>query len=318
MPFAPAPFLNDLPSPYSDPPSPDGQAFWITTSDKQRCRLGLWRAATPKGTVIIFPGRTEYIEKYARIAADFAARGYNTVAIDWRGQGLADRALPDRLKGHVTDFTEYQKDCAALTEAMRKLALPKPWNLLAHSMGGCIGLRALNEGLPVHAVVFTGPMWGIKLSAVHRPAAWIFSTLARWLKIADRYIPGTSGAPYLLKVAFEANQLSTDRASFDYMKAQLQRHPVLGLGGPSLAWLNASLIEMYHLSKLPSPDLPCLTFLGEHERIVDPKLIQRRMAGWARGRLITLPNARHEALMEAAALRVARTDEITTFFAQHS
>ena len=125
------------------------QAFWIHTRDKRRCRLGLWRAATPKGTIIIFPGRTEYIEKYASIAADFVARDYNTVTIDWRGQGLADRALPDRLKGHVADFAEYQRDHAALIEAMTALALPKPWSLLAHSMGGCIGLRALHDGLPV-------------------------------------------------------------------------------------------------------------------------------------------------------------------------
>jgi alpha-beta hydrolase superfamily lysophospholipase len=42
------------------------------------------------------------------------------------------------------------------------------------------------------------------------------------------------------------------------------------------------------------------------------------MAGWARGRLITLPGIRHEALMEAAALRMARVDEITEFFAQNT
>ena len=139
MHLTPAPYFT-APKPLRpDAPQPDGQAFWIHTRDKRRCRLGLWRAATPKGTIIIFPGRTEYIEKYASIAADFVARDYNTVTIDWRGQGLADRALPDRLKGHVADFAEYQRDHAALIEAMTALALPKPWTLLAHSMGGCIG-----------------------------------------------------------------------------------------------------------------------------------------------------------------------------------
>jgi len=42
------------------------------------------------------------------------------------------------------------------------------------------------------------------------------------------------------------------------------------------------------------------------------------MAGWAQGRLITLPSTRHEALMEATALRLARTDEITEFFSQNT
>ena len=318
MHLTPAPYFT-APKPLRpDAPQPDGQAFWIHTRDKRRCRLGLWRAATPKGTIIIFPGRTEYIEKYASIAADFVARDYNTVTIDWRGQGLADRALPDRLKGHVADFAEYQRDHAALIEAMTALALPKPWTLLAHSMGGCIGLRALHEGLPVQSVVFTGPMWGIEMPPLLRIGAWIVSTLARWLKSGGLYAPGTSGTPYLLNVTFENNQLTNDHASFDYMRAQLQHNPSFGLGGPTLGWLNASLNEMYRLSKLPAPDLPCLTYLGSDEQIVEPGAIVRRMAGWARGRLITLPGIRHEALMEAAALRMARVDEITEFFAQNT
>ena len=102
------------------------------------------------------------------------------------------------------------------------------------------------------------------------------------------------------------------------MRAQLQHNPSFGLGGPTLGWLNASLNEMYRLSKLPAPDLPCLTYLGSDEQIVEPGAIVRRMAGWARGRLITLPGIRHEALMEAAALRMARVDEITEFFAQNT
>ena len=43
------------------------------------------------------------------------------------------------------------------------LALPRPWRLLAHSMGGTIGLRALTRGVPVAAAVFSAPMWGIRV-----------------------------------------------------------------------------------------------------------------------------------------------------------
>lgn len=221
------------------------------------------------------------------------------------------------MRGHITNFNEYQQDAAALVDAIKALALTEPWSLLAHSMGGCIGFRALRQGLPVNSVVFTGPMWGIKLSSPQRVAAWILSRLACCLQRAEHYVPGTSGAPYLLKVAFENNKLTNDRDSFDDIKSQLERHPVLGLGGLSFSWLNASLKEMHHLSTQPSPDVPCVTYLGEHERIVDPQSIRIRMAGWPRGRLITLPDTRHEVLMEGTALRRARTDEITSFFAQN-
>jgi len=53
--------------------------------------VGHWTGQHVKGTVLLFPGRTEYIEKYGPAAADFLARGFATVVIDWRGQGLADR-----------------------------------------------------------------------------------------------------------------------------------------------------------------------------------------------------------------------------------
>lgn len=54
----------------------DAQAFWLNTDDDVRIRVGLWRPAADvdtAGTVLLFPGRTKYIEKYGRTAADFAA-----------------------------------------------------------------------------------------------------------------------------------------------------------------------------------------------------------------------------------------------------
>ena len=67
----------------------EGRDFWRETSDGVRIRLGLWPAAqtdSPVGTVLLFPGRTEYIEKYGLIAAELADRGFATLSIDWRGK----------------------------------------------------------------------------------------------------------------------------------------------------------------------------------------------------------------------------------------
>ena len=53
-------------------------------------------AARRKGTVCIFPGRTEFIEKYFEVVRDLRARGFAVAVLDWRGQGLSDRARPIR------------------------------------------------------------------------------------------------------------------------------------------------------------------------------------------------------------------------------
>ena len=122
-----------------------GYARWLQASDGVQIRVGVWPCSGAKGTVFLMPGRTEYIEKYGRAATDLAQRGYATVSIDWRGQGLADRPLDAQLTGHVDDFGEYQLDMDAVLTCARAEGLPEPWFMLAHSMGGCIGSFADNR-----------------------------------------------------------------------------------------------------------------------------------------------------------------------------
>jgi len=150
----------------------EGRAWWLKTEDGVRIRVGLWEPDNPKGTVLLLPGRTEYIEKYGRAAGALAGCGYATLIIDWRGQGLSDRLIDDKMSGHVLNFGDYQHDLAAMTDAATRLGLTRPWHLLAHSMGGGIGLRAAMQGLPVASCIFSGPMWGIRMSGALRPVAW--------------------------------------------------------------------------------------------------------------------------------------------------
>ena len=53
----------------------------------------------------MFPGRAEFIEKYFEVVRDARARGFAVAMLDWRGQGLSERALPNARKGHVHDFS---------------------------------------------------------------------------------------------------------------------------------------------------------------------------------------------------------------------
>jgi len=168
-----------------------GHAQWRITQDGVRIRVGHWPAetGTAKGTVLLFPGRTENIEKYGPTAGKLTAGGYSVATVDWRGQGLADRLLPDPRPGHVEMFTDYQYDVQAVIDYATELKLPKPWVLLAHSMGGAIGLRAVMDGLPVAACCFSAPMWGIGISPPLRVVA-IALTLAgagqsKWMMSAS-------------------------------------------------------------------------------------------------------------------------------------
>lgn len=303
-----APLHTDL----ADGP-PGGRAVWLRADDGIRLRLAIWPGGD-RGTVLLLPGRTEYIEKYGRAAGDLARRGYATLVLDNRGQGLSDRLAPDPLLGHVGRFADYQRDLAAVLAALPGLDLPQPLFLMAHSMGGAIGLRALVEGLPARAAVFSAPMWGILMARFMAPVARGVAAAASRLRLGLRYAPSTSPVTYLLAATFEGNSLTTDRGMWDWMRDHAGQHPELTLGGPSLHWLDAALAEGRWLARQPSPALPCLTMMGTDERIVSTAAIRHRMATWPGARLVEVPEARHEIMMEGPGVRAEFFDAACALF----
>jgi len=119
----------------------------LKTPDGVSLRFARWLPpAGRRGTVCILPGRSEWIEKYFETVRDLRARGFAVAILDWRGQGLSDRALPDRRRGHVRNFSEYDLDLETL---MREVVLPDcppPLFAIGHSMGATVLLRAAFQG----------------------------------------------------------------------------------------------------------------------------------------------------------------------------
>ena len=293
---------------------PGGRAFALRAADGTGLRAALWSPPDPRGTVFLLPGRTEYVEKYGPAATELARRGLATLCLDWRGQGLSDRLCPDRRVGHVARFSDFQGDLDALVGLAGSLDLPRPWQVMAHSMGGCIALRALMRPHPFASAVFSAPMWGLHLSPAMRPVAWGLSALARPSGQDRRYAPGTGPQTYVATAPFQGNVLTTDPAMFAMMKHQVTAHPELALGGPSLGWVRGALLECRDLSRLPAPDLPALCVLGTAEHVVDPRPIHARMAKWPKGRLLLVPGAEHEVIMETPACRAAFFDAAEALF----
>ncbi len=86
------------------------------------------------GTVLIMGGRAEFIERYSETIRELRRRGFHVASFDWRGQGGSDRLLRNPRKGHVRRFSDYRRDMdAVFAQLMPKL--PRPWFVLAHSMG---------------------------------------------------------------------------------------------------------------------------------------------------------------------------------------
>ena len=304
-----APFRSDL----VEGPD-DAVAVWAITEDEVQIRVVLWKVRNSLGTILIFPGRTEYGEKYARVARDLTASGYSVATVDWRGQGLSDRLVDDRLLGHVMSFTDYQRDVAAFLSVIDDAELPGSRFLVAHSMGGCIGLRALIEGLPVRRAVFSAPMWGIEISATKRPLAMILPGLARLVNQHLRYTPGSRPVDFVMESGFAVNPLTSDRDHFAMMARQLTEAEEFALGGPSLHWLGEALKECRTLRSMPRPEYPALIFVGTEETIVSVESIEQVALDWPGAELRVVEGARHELMMEAPLLRERFMSETLDFF----
>ncbi|MEM8786728.1 MAG: alpha/beta hydrolase [Pseudomonadota bacterium] len=275
-----------------------------------RLRAAFW--AGDGTTVVVGQGRTEFLEKYGQVAGDLRDRGFAVAMVDWRGQGLSDRALADRRIGHVGAYAEYQRDLDALLAGVAAAGLPPATLLLAHSMGGAIGLRALGRGLFDRAV-FSAPLWDLPRPPL---VSWLLEPLlaaAPRLRLGHRLLPGHGLEPVALRDAYDGNDLTSDPDQYARFQTLLRAHPDLQLGGASLGWVAATLAEIRALAAAPAPDTPILTFLGGEERVVAPGAIRRHSARQTGARLVELDGARHETLMETPQIRTRIWREIDAF-----
>ena len=143
-----------------------------------------------KGTVCLFQGRTECIEKYFEMVRELRARGFAVATLDWRGQGLSDRALRDRARD--TSRTS-PNTTPTLRPSCSEIVLPDcppPHFALGHSMGATVLLRAAHRGKRwFDRIVLTSPMIGSQNGAM-------LGSRDRWhgrftcLALGPSYVPG--------------------------------------------------------------------------------------------------------------------------------
>lgn len=306
-----APLHNDLAE------APDGgEAFWLEPAGA-RIRAAIWNGGT-RGTAFIFTGRTEYIEKYGRIIAGLVERGFSVVSLDWRGQGLSERPLKERMKGHVEEFSDYQNDVAALMADDRVHNLPEPHVLICHSMGGCIGTRTLIEGrMAPAAVIMSAPMLGLSMSRVETIASKVLIGGAKLVGGATAFAPDPKPRiPYVQKTDFENNTLTGDAEHFDWMRKHLERVSDLALGPPTIGWLEEAIKETKELAAAPAPEQPVLYLLGLAEEIVSPDAIRNAAGRAQNAELIEIDGAKHEVFMETAERQTQAWTAIDAFLAK--
>ena len=273
----------------------------IKTPDGVNLRFARWEPPPGrKGTVCLFQGRAEFIEKYFETVRDLRARGFAVATFDWRGQGLSDRPLSDRNKGYVRDFNDYNIDVDAFMEQVVLPDCPPPLFALAHSMGAAVMLRACHEGSRwFDRIVLAAPMIAMpafRMISLAAPAARFMRLIGR----GSQYLPGADQKPSVLG-HFIGNVLTSDPVRFARNAAVLEAEPKLGLGAPSIAWVDSALRAM---RKFVSPGYagtirqPILMVAAGRDEVVSLPATEAFGSNLLAGSHLILAGARHEILQE--------------------
>jgi lysophospholipase len=288
-------------------PVPEGGvAEWFAGARSARLRAALFAGGgTPRGSVIVSPGRTEPIEKYFETVEDLRGRGFTVLVHDWRGQGLSQRLLADPLAGHASGYRDFLFDYQSLLAAF-EARLPRPWIALGHSMGGCLTLLALAKGeRRFSAAILSAPMLGISTGAMPLPLgrtlAAVFSRVGR----GGDLVQGRSAA--LPPTPFEANILTHDRARYERNEALVAACPELALGPPTWGWLDFAFSAIGVLERGPGAariEIPVTIVAAGEEKLVDNAGLKRVAARLPGGRFVAVPGAYHEILQETDEIRV--------------
>lgn len=231
-----------------------------------------WLAEAPRASVVFVHGVGEHSGLYERFAAALNAAGSSLWALDLPGHGRSDGA-----RGVITSAGGLDADVTELASLAAAQA-PVPVVLAGHSLGGiAAALNAARQPSRYAGLVLSGTT----LSEPPRDNGVAF---------ADTGDAGFDMA---------ASDLSAD----PHYLAQLAGDPLIFTGGAAMARSLRGILPPIWAelaSTLPGLDLPVLLVHGDLDQVSPLDLAQAWAARLPRGRLITIPGARHDVLNDTA------------------
>ncbi len=284
----------------------------------------------PAKCLVISSGRSESYLKYKELSFDLFNSGYSVFLIDHRGQGLSQRVLANHHKGHVEDFQYYIDD---LNNFIENIVIPycqgnKPY-LLAHSMGGAIAARYLQD-FPdkLQAVVLSSPMLGFNSGNVPEFIAEtvikISAQLNQWFDDTPWYFLGHKGFTHH---TFSDNILMHSPIRYQLFNELYKSTPEIQLGGVTVQWLTESQAALEKVfNNIGKITTPILVLQAGQDKIIKnqaqndfcQQLQQLQPQSCPNGKPLIIADAYHELFFESDVYREQALEAVIQWFEQHS
>lgn len=273
-------------------------------------RFARWEATRGprRGTICLFGGRGEFIEKYFETVADLRRRGFAVATMDWRGQGGSARLTANPRKCHVRSFADHDQDLVRFMKDVVLPDCPPPYIALAHSMGGNILLRnAAVTGSWFERMVLVAPMIAIAPEKLGFPVklARIYAEVLPLLGLGRAFVYGGRDQPEEMR-PFEETELTSDRERYMRNRGVLEAAPALAVGSPTVSWLRSALRSMAEIASPRFPaqvKVPLLMIGAGHDHIVSTTAIEALSPRLKLGSHVLIRRARHEIMQESDDIR---------------
>ncbi len=286
-----------------------------------RLRYATWESPHPcRGTVVLQGGRSEFYEKYAETIAHLLDRGFQVSSMDWRGQGLSARLLPEHHKGHIDGYDTYLNDLHFFLQSRIIPSAPRPLILMGHSMGGHLALRYLREHQGLFAAAaLSAPMIEIQSSPFPGPVFRGLAAAACWLGMSTWYAPGQHDFNAEDR-DFSVNRITSCPVRFQKILDCIKDKPDLALGGVTFGWLHESIKSMAILRRCSYASEiidPVLIVSAADEEIVSPQAQVELAHQMPHCRLVSIPGCKHELLQEEDSVQSLFWDAFDKFIEEY-
>ncbi|RLD86485.1 MAG: hypothetical protein DRJ07_00640 [Bacteroidetes bacterium] len=267
-----------------------------------------------KAAILISSGRTEAAIKYKELIFDLYNNGYSIYIHDHRGQGLSGRMTEDHDMGYIDDFQFYVDDMKYFYDNYLKPKEHKKIFLLAHSMGGAVGLTYLEQNTTdFNAAAFSSPMLGLT-PPICGAVKLLIGTEPKYALGETKYNDD--------KVAFEENNLTSSKIRYARLIKAFDKVPKAKLGGATYQWINRSCNQFEYLfNNLDKIQTPIILFSAQNDAIIDvrahQRFVEKAKSLNKEGRAYIVENAQHELFIEKDEQRIESINEILNFYNDH-
>lgn len=247
----------------------------------------IFRPNKAVGTAFVLHGYLDHSGIYGHLIRYLLKRDLAVVIFDQPGHGMS--------YGEPASIDSFGRYVAAYQICQQIVAphVPKPWHLIAQSMGGAVAMEHLlqrryrKEQSPYRNIVLLAPLY--------RPYGWktlrvVYTLLHRFKSTWPRTWRGNSH----------------DEAFCEFLR---DRDP-LQARTLSVRWITAMVKWMHAFEKHTPTDLPLTIIQGGDDHTVDAAFNLKIIAGKFAVEMIDLPEAKHHLVNESPEIRQHLFDAI--------